>query len=66
MIARMEEALMDGRLSDIATEAKSLSGPAAAAAEPWLKKLAARVEVEHALAEIEDSVKRLIGAAPSN
>ena len=66
VVARMEEALMDGRLADTAKEAGGLKGLAKAAADPWLSKLAGRVEVDHAVAAVEDSVKQLMGPSATN
>lgn len=66
VVARMEEALMDGRLADTVKEAGGLKGLAKTAADPWLAKVAGRVEVDHAVADVEDSVKQLMGPNVSN
>lgn len=62
VVARMEAALKDGRLVDVQNEAKKLSPKAQAPAQAWLAKVAARVSVDQAIAEIEDKLKTSLTA----
>lgn len=66
VIARMEDRLRSGDLEGALQESQTLSGDARAAAEPWLGKLAARLQVDRAIAGIDDGLKKLMGAAPAN
>lgn len=66
VIARMEDRLRAGDLDGALRESEALAGGARAAAEPWLAKLAARLQVDRAIAGIDDGLKKLMGAAPAN
>jgi hypothetical protein len=65
-VARMENALNDGRLADVMRYAKtlppkSITGPTRA----WLDKVAARQSVEEAIVSIDRQLKSSLGAAPA-
>ncbi len=57
IVGRMQVALNDGRLPDILEAAKDLSPKAEDAARPFLDKVAARVSVDTALANLESQLK---------
>ena len=59
-VGRMQVALNDGRLPDILEAAKDLSPKAQDAARPFLDKVAARVSVDTALANLESQLKSSI------
>lgn len=59
-VGRMQVALNDGRLPDILEAAKDLSPKAQDAARPFLDKVAARVSVDSALANLESQLKSSI------
>ncbi|MEL6373108.1 MAG: hypothetical protein AAFR04_04005 [Pseudomonadota bacterium] len=61
VVARMERALKDGRLSDVLAEAKKLKADARRPAEAWLEKVKARQSIDRALADIEAKLKRSLG-----
>jgi hypothetical protein len=65
MIARMELALKENRLSDLLAEAKKLPPKAALAGEDWLRRLEMRRQVEQALAETEAALKSSLAASPA-
>ncbi len=58
---RMELALKEGRLADVAEEAKTLSSKAKDAAAPFLEKVAARASVDDSVAKIENQLKSSLG-----
>ena len=61
----MEDALADGKLADVLSEAQQLPPKAAEPAEGWLAKVEARAAVDRALASVEDQLKAsLSGKAP--
>lgn len=65
IVARMEDALADGKLADVLSEAQQLPPKAAEPAEAWLAKVEARAAVDRALASVEDQLKAsLSGKAP--
>lgn len=65
IVARMEDALADGKLADVLSEAQQLPPKAAEPAEGWLAKVEARAAVDRALASVEDQLKAsLSGKAP--
>jgi hypothetical protein len=63
VVARMEKALGEGRLADVMEQAKGLSGKAAKPAEAWLKKVAARAEIDRAIGTIEGQLKSTLGGS---
>lgn len=67
VIARMETALKENRLSDVIEEAKALPPRSLAAARPWLEKVEARSAVDRSLKSIEAQLKAAVGGsnAPS-
>ena len=60
IVGRMQVALIDGRLPDVLEAAKELSPKAQDAARPFLDKVAARVSVDKALADLESQLKSSI------
>ena len=64
VVARMEAALKDGRMSDVLAQAKKLSGKAAAPAQDWLRQVEARQAIDGALVAIDQSLKTSLGANP--
>ncbi len=60
IVGRMQVALNDGRLPDVLEAAKELSPKAQDAARPFLDKVAARVSVDKALADLESQLKSSI------
>ena len=65
IVARMENALAEGKLADVLSEAQQLPPKAAEPAEAWLAKVEARAAVDRALASVEDQLKAsLSGKAP--
>ena len=60
IVGRMQVALNDGRLPDVLEAAKELSPKAQDAARPFLDKVAARVSVDKALADLESQLKTSI------
>ena len=56
-IGRMQVALNEGRLDDVARESKNLSPKAQAAARPFLDKLEARVSIDKALTDVDKILK---------
>jgi hypothetical protein len=62
IIARMEAALKDNRLTDVLEQAKKLPPKAALAGEEWIKKVEARQAVEKAIGEVETSLRSSLGA----
>ncbi|MBS0238776.1 MAG: hypothetical protein JSR89_10170 [Proteobacteria bacterium] len=67
IVGRMQVALNDGRLPDVLEAAKELSPKAQDAARPFLDKVAARVSVDKALADLESQLKSSIatGSQPT-
>lgn len=67
VVARMEIAVKEGRLTDVGEEAKKLPPKTAAPAQEWLSRVEARAAVDRALASLEGSLKAALGsaAAPS-
>lgn len=66
VIGRMETALKDGRVADVATESRNLPSKAASAAQPFLLKLEARAAVDAAIAMLETSLKSSLAGKPTN
>jgi len=65
IVARMEDALADGKLADVLSEAQQLPPKAVEPAEAWLAKVEARAAVDRALANVENQLKAsLSGKAP--
>ena len=56
-VARMEAAVKEGRLADVLSESKKLSGRASVPAQDWLTKVEARNTVERAIGGVEASLK---------
>lgn len=66
VVARMDSALEEGRISDFQTLAQKLSDKAKAPAADLFKQVAARAAVDTALKDIESQLKSSLGAsAPS-
>ncbi len=65
VVGRMQLALTDGRLSDVLEEAKDLSPKAQDAVRPFLDKVAARVSVDTALANLDAKLKSSIAGDSS-
>jgi hypothetical protein len=63
VIARMEIALKEGRLSDVLDEAKRLPAQATGPAQDWLKKIEARHAVDMAMTKIESALKTSLSPA---
>jgi hypothetical protein len=63
-VARIEDALESGRLSDVLTEAKSLDNKPDIAKQ-WIAKVEARQTVDAALKSIDDALKASLGAGPA-
>lgn len=66
VVARMEAALNEDRLSDVLEQAKSLPAPAREAAQEFLAKVEARESVDRALASVETQLKASLAAAPAD
>ncbi len=66
VVARMEAALNEDRLSDVLEQAKSLPAPAREAAQDFLAKVEARESVDRALASVETQLKASLAAAPAD
>ncbi len=64
IVGRMEAALNAGRLEDLLAQAKDLPPKAQDAARPFLDKVAARVAVDGALAQLDSQLKASLRAAP--
>ncbi|MBA2126338.1 hypothetical protein DLM45_08890 [Hyphomicrobium methylovorum] len=56
-VGRMQVALNEGRLQDVLEAAKDLPPSAADAAAPFLEKVAARVSIDDAIAQLESRLK---------
>lgn len=63
MVARMEAALKEGRLADVAQSAAKLSENARKVAAPWLDRVEASAAVERAITGVEGELKNTLGAA---
>lgn len=61
VVARIEKLVKAGDLVAAQAQAKALSGPARAAAKGWLDRLAARAEVDQAIAKLERELKTSLG-----
>ena len=61
VLARMEAALKDGRLGDVAAEARKLTPRLAGPARGWLEKVEARQAVDAALVGIDKALKTSLG-----
>lgn len=57
IVGRMQLAIDDGRFADALHEAQTLPAKAAAAAKPYVDRVAARVSIDQAIAKIEDQLK---------
>jgi len=66
IVARMEAALNEDRLSDVLEQAKSLPQPAQDAAHEFIAKVEARDAVDRALASVETQLKASLAAAPAS
>lgn len=64
VIARMEQALQDGRSAAVVDEAKKLSPKARGAAHDWLAAVEARAAVDTALAQIDTQLKATLTSKP--
>lgn len=65
IVARMEDALAEGKLSDVLAQVQQLPPKAAEPAQAWLDKVEARAAVDRALASVEDQLKAsLSGKTP--
>jgi hypothetical protein len=64
VLARMESALKQGKLTDVVAESKALPPKAQTSAQPWLAKIDARAAVDRAIARIEDELKVSLGGKP--
>lgn len=65
-LARMEEALKDGRLGQVLEEARAIAPKASVKAQDWLSKVEARHAVDVAVAGIEQQLKSsLSGTRPA-
>lgn len=62
-VARMEAALKEGRLADVAAAAKGLPEASRKVASPWLDRVEAAAAVERAIAGVERELKSALGAA---
>lgn len=65
VVARMEEALKDGRLDDVLSGAKQVPQKASAPMQSWLGKVEARNTVDRAIAGIEGQLKASLSGAPA-
>lgn len=65
IVGRMEAALKDGELGDLLEQSKALPDKAKAAATPFLEKVAARHNVDAAVATLEGQLKTSLSAAPA-
>lgn len=63
-VARMEEALNDGRLGDVLAQAKALPQRARVPIEDWLIKVTARDTVDQAIAAVETRLKASLSGVP--
>lgn len=63
-LARMENALKDGRLGAVIEEGQTLPPKAAAPAQEWFAKVEARGKVDRAIATVDQSLKASLAAAP--
>jgi hypothetical protein len=61
VVARMETALKEGRLSEVIANAKTLPPKAALVGEDWVKRLDARQSVDQAMADVEAALKSSLG-----
>lgn len=64
VLARMENALKQAKLTDVIAESKTLSPKVQASAQAWLAKIDARAAVDRAIAQIEDELKVSLGGKP--
>lgn len=62
-VARMEAALKEGRLADVAAAAIGLPEASRKVASPWLDRVEAAAAVERAIAGVERELKSALGAA---
>ena len=65
IVGRMETALKDGELGEVLENAKALPDKAKGAASSFLDKVAARHNVDAAVAALETQLKTSLSAAPS-
>jgi hypothetical protein len=67
ILGRMQVALNDGRLNEVLETSKDLSPAAQDAAQSFLNRLSARVDVDSTLAQLEAQLKSSIapGAEPA-
>lgn len=63
IVARMDQALKEGRLSDVGAEAAKLSEPARKVAASWLDRVEASAAVDRAISSVEAELKSTLGAA---
>lgn len=57
IVGRMEQALAEGKLTDVLDQARLLPPKALEPAEAWLARVEARAAVDRALASVEDQLK---------
>jgi len=65
IVARIDADLKQGDLTGAMKQAKSLSKEARAAIAPWLDRLAARADVDAAIAALEGQLKASLGGSPA-
>lgn len=65
VVARMEDAIRDGRLAAVLDESKGLSDRGRAAARAWLDKVEARATVDKVIATVDRQLKAAIGGTPA-
>jgi hypothetical protein len=65
VVARIEADVKEGRLTDVAEDAKKLSPKTAAPAHDWLERVEARAAVDRAVAGLEGGLKTALGSAGS-
>mgnify|MGYP001327192556 CR=1 FL=1 len=64
IVARMEQALNDGRLGDVLAQSKMLPQRARVPIEDWLIKVTARDTVDQAIATVDAQLKASLSGAP--
>ena len=65
ILARTEVKLQAGDLDGTLREAAQLKGEPRKTAEPWLARLAGRLAVDQAMADVETGLAKLMGPAPA-
>lgn len=64
IVARMEQALNDGRLGDVLAQSRTLPQRARVPIEDWLIKVTARDTVDQAIATVDAQLKASLSGAP--